>query len=252
MAAAGVRNRKSETDLRESHSRYTDSRTDVESALRHFRDQRTRVQLRFPRDPAPLQASILDVDQKHLLLEDVRPRERRPLLTDGNPFSLAARTDAVYLYAEELRCVLVESERGVPFYVITLPEQVLLQQRRRATRVTLPLRIKTAGARVTLIMEKRICEGEIVDISAGGCRIRIPEDQSAWLRQGVTVDNCLLNIQRHLELESKATIRHALYDPRQGQTICGVELTQMHVTDRRRLERFVEAQQGRQAQDSSG
>ena len=195
----------------------------------------------------PLQASILDVDQKHLLLEDVRPRERRQVLTDGTPFALAARTEAIYLYAEELRCLQVESERGVPFYVVTLPDQVLLQQRRRATRVTLPLRIKTAGARVALVVNSRICEGDIVDISTGGCRIRIPEDQTAWLSQGVMVDNCVLKIQRQLELESKATIRHTHFDPRQGLTICGVELTQMHVTDRRRLERFVEAQQGRQS-----
>lgn len=245
MAAAGVRNGISATQTRESQSRYTDNRADVESALRHFRDQRTRVQLRFPGDPEPLQALILDIDQKHLLLEDVRPRERRPVLTDGNLFALTARSEAVYLYAEDLRCLMVESERGVPFYVITLPERVLLQQRRRATRVTLPPRIKTAGARVTLNVGKSHCTGDIVDISAGGCRIRIPEDQTAWLSQGISVDRCILNIQHQLELESQATIRHSLYDPRKAQTVCGVELTQMNVTDRRRLERFVEAQQGR-------
>ena len=241
MAAAGA-----ETNTREdSGSRYTTSAVDIKAALQLFRNERTRVQLRFLDSNETLTAQVLDVDGKHLLLEDVKPRPQGGALTSGKPFALTARAPGVYLYAEDLRCLLTESERGVPFYVVTLPKQVLFQQRRRNVRVALPLRVKTEGAKATLITGQQRFSGTILDVSAGGCRVAIQGDISAELKLGARLTNCVLDIQDQLELESKATVRHTLFDPRRGITSCGIELTEMAVTDRRRLERFVESQRAK-------
>lgn len=227
----------------DSQSRYTSDKQDIQSSLKHFRNERTRVQLRFPSQEAALTGSILDVDAKHLLLEDVKPRDSAALMTSGERFALTARTDGVYLYAEDLRCLLTESERGIPFYVVSLPKKVLFQQRRQAARVVLPLRIKTAGARATLQFGKSVLDAQIIDVSAGGCRVALTEDHTAQLKEGLTLGRCVLRIRDQLEVESKAIIRHAMFDVRSEQTFCGIELWEMNVTDRRRLERFVEAQQ---------
>ncbi|MEM6710408.1 MAG: PilZ domain-containing protein [Pseudomonadota bacterium] len=229
----------------DSGSRYTTDRADIRHALQHFRNERTVVQLRFAEPEAALTGRVLDVDQKHLLLEDIKPRDQLDTLLSEHPFTLTARSPGVYLYAEGLVCLLRESERGVPFYIVTLPEQVLFQQRRRAARVTLPMRVKAEGAQAYLQLGKQNFRSDIIDISAGGCRLSVAGDQTTTLVTGAELSSCVLDFANRMELESKAVIRHAFYDPRNQCTSCGVELTHMHVTDRRRLEQFVESQQRR-------
>ena len=53
-------------------------------------------------------------------------------------------------------------------------------------------------------------------------------------------DNCAITIPKLLEIHSEAVVRH-YHENKHSQTlVCGMELTKMHVTDRRRLEHFIQ------------
>ncbi len=225
----------------DSSSRYIDDRATIERAFRQFRDQRTKLQLRFEGVSEPFTATVLDVTDGNVLLEDIMPRAGLAHLRSGTPFSLAGRGQGTYMYVERVRSSKSDSERGVPYFWIELPKRVLYQQRRRSARVELPLRVKAQGARIRIVHGDIELLGDILDLSAGGVRAQFLGQQSTDLSTDQLLDNCILHIRNQLELHSQATVRHALLDRRNSVLNCGFELTEMHVTDRRRLEQYVES-----------
>ena len=222
-------------------SRYVKDRATIERAFRQFRDQRTKLQLRFDGAGEAFTATILDVTDDNVLLEDIVPRSGLSHLRNGTPFSLAGRGQGVYVYVERVRCTKSDSERGVPYFWIELPKSVLYQQRRKAARVELPLRVKAQGARIRIIHDDLELVGDLLDLSAGGVRAQFLGQQDSVLQTEQTLDSCILHIRDQLDLHSEATVRHVLLDRRNAVLNCGLELTKMHVTDRRRLEHYVQS-----------
>ncbi len=82
--------------------------------------------------------------------------------------------------------------------------------------------------------------GKIVDISVGGLRAEFAI-QGSLPRRDETVENCRVTIPNLLQLNSKAVIRHVRMDVQRRIFECGIEMTEMAVTDRRRLEQFVQS-----------
>ncbi len=71
-------------------------------------------------------------------------------MRDQEPFSLAGRVDGIYAHVSEMRVDETAEDRGVPYFVVNLPNEFLYQQRRRAARFRLPLSVSKDGARLTL------------------------------------------------------------------------------------------------------
>ncbi len=228
-------------------SRYVNDLNTIEAAFKQFRDQRTKLQLRFEGVSEVFSARILDVTNGNALLEDIVPRSGLEHLRSRNYFSLAARDQGVYMYVDRIRSHKSDSERGVPYFLIELPSSILYQQRRRNARIELPLRVKAQGARIRVAYGNLELVGDILDLSAGGVRAQFLGQRETSLQPEQVLDACVLHIRNQLELESQATVRHALLDRKNSVLSCGLELTEMHVTDRRRLEQYVEslAKQGK-------
>lgn len=222
-------------------SRYTDDARTIAAAFRHFRDQRTSLTLQFQGLSTPYQAKVLDVTDGVLLIEDIQPREGLQHLRTALPFSVAGRSQGMYLYANGIQCLSSEAERGIPYFRLALPESVLHQQRRKSPRVELPMTVKAQGARISIVRAGEELSGDILDLSAGGLRAQFFEQPVPSLASEERLDVCVLHIRDQLDLTSSATVRHVDHDPVSEQLSCGLELTEMSVTDRRRLEYFVQS-----------
>lgn len=223
------------------YTTYLSEPIEIIRALKLLRDQRADVQLSFEGDSTSYVAKVLDVSGAHLLLEDIHPRTGLQKMRKGQEFAMSARGRGIYLHSSANKVVEVESERGVPYFRVRLPTNVLYQQRRKAARFRLPLRVATNGASVTLFRlhgDKQPITGRIVDVSAGGCRAQFDGplvlDQDEKLR-------CALDIPDMLNFSADAIIRHSAFDKKSRTLTCGIELASMHVTDRRRLEQFLES-----------
>lgn len=222
-------------------SRYIADRATIAAAFKHFRDQRTKVKVRFDGVDERYTATILDLVDGNVLLEDIVPRSGLSHLRKGCNFSMAARGDGLYMYVDGVSSYKSDSERGIPYFWIRMPASVLYQQRRRTERVELPLRVKSQGARIRIITDETELLGDILDLSAGGVRAQFCgiEDQPIVSEQ--VLPTCVLHIRDQLELSSQAAVRHVQLDRRNSVLNCGLELTKMHVTDRRRLEQYVQS-----------
>ena len=212
---------------------------EIANTLRAFRDQRTDLRLRLGNTADEILARLLDVSEREMLIEDIRPRAALSLLRARAQFSFAARMDGLYAFAEKVTVLSREEERGLPFFRIALPTNMLVQQRRRDARIRLPMRVTTRGASVILERDLPML-GRIVDISAGGLRAEFAI-QGTLPRRDEEVQSCKITIPNLLQLESTAVIRHVRMDVQRRLFECGIELTEMPVTDRRRLEQFVQS-----------
>jgi c-di-GMP-binding flagellar brake protein YcgR len=224
-------------------SRYITDPDEVTQVLKLLRDQRADLQLRFDEENAVYQAKVLDLQGASVLIEDIHPREGMKLLRAGRPFSLSARTDGLYVHSAHNKAHKADSERSIPFFHVALPKNLLWQQRRRAMRYRLPLRVTIAGAQVTLFpkgKDTKPLSGTIIDISAGGCRAEFMGFKFRPIQEGDPLQSCALQVPKLLEFNTQAEIRHSSFDMRRRLLTCGIEFTEMHVTDRRRLEQFIQ------------
>jgi len=221
---------------------YLSDRGELGDAFRLLRDMQAELKIHFEDDPQLYHAKILDVSADSFLVVDVQPREGLRNLREGREFALSARAPGLYLHSAANRIEQVETERGLPYFRVLLPGRVLYQQRRRATRYTLPPRFAAKGASVLVLRDdgdNRI-RGTIIDISVGGLRARFDRPTLPMLARDEEV-RVVVDMPNLLEFNCQAVVRHARYDTRSKQLTCGIELTEMHVTDRRRLEQLIES-----------
>ncbi len=222
-------------------SRYVTDASEARRIFTLFRDQRSDLSLRFTGESQAFTGHVLDVDDASFLLENIRPRSGMSLLKGDDPFTLTGRSDGIFVHAEELRTTEALSDHGIPYYRVPLPERLLYQQRRRAARFRIPLRVATHGAEVLLTRsEEKPISAAIFDISVGGLRCVFDGSPDPALEVHEQIPVCRINIPRLLNLEAEGSIRHVTYDKESHKTTCGVEFSDMDVTDRRRLEQFVQ------------
>ncbi len=198
------------------------------------------MQLRFGRTEDQYTARVLEVTAKQFLLEDIRPRTGLRLMRDREPFSLAGRVDGIYAHVDELRVHGIAEDRGIPYFVLNLPSEVLYQQRRRAARFRLPLNVAKDGARITLHRTDRDLVGYLLDISAGGCRAVFDIGSDPQLQHNEIVERTDIDVPQVLALTARTVIRHHDFNKKTGRLACGVEFAAMPVRDRRHLEQFIQ------------
>ena len=221
-------------------SQFLSDRAEIERVFRIFRDQCSAVRLQFDNAEEEFTARVLEVSDGEFLLEDIRPRSGMRLMRDREPFSLHGRVDGIYAHASELRVRETLEDRGVPYFALRLPTQLLYQQRRRAARFRLPLSVTKDGARITLHRDERPLTGYLVDISAGGCRVVFNVKFDPKLTDNEIVERTEIEIPHLLTLSARAVVRHQAFNKETGQLACGIEFAEMPVRDRRRLEQFIQ------------
>lgn len=226
---------------------YLKSPSEIGEALKTLRNQRTGLRLTFENDTTIYTARILDVLGDEFLLEDLQPRSGLKLMGARRRFAFSGRSSGLYLYSEANQVRLIDEDRGVPYFRIPLPSNALFQQRRRTARYEVPLRTDTNPATVSLFRtvttdrdHASTLEGRMLDISAGGCRVAIPGPVHPPLETGEVLASACISIPDRYDLSVQAIIRHASYNKLTRKVICGMEFTGMHVTDRRRLEQFIQ------------
>ena len=224
----------------QSSSRYISEYADIIYALKQLRDQRCTLSLSFDKDTPPYQAKMLDVHDDHFLIEDITPRDGNARLKAGERFTIAARGRGLFAFFNETSIHLAEEERGLPYFLIPIPDSLLIQQRRRDARYRIPVTISTKRSVIALHRDptREPFMGNILDVSAGGCRAEFAA--GTLLQNEDAFKNCTLTISDVMELTSEAVIRHTSTDKGSHNLICGIELTKMDVTNRRRLEHFIQ------------
>jgi c-di-GMP-binding flagellar brake protein YcgR len=227
---------------------YLKSPSEIGEALKTLRNQLVGLKLTFENETNIYTARILDVLGDEFLIEDLQPRSGLKLMGTRRRFAFSGRANGLYLYSEGNQVRLIDEDRGVPYFRIPLPSNALFQQRRRSARFDVPLRTDSNPATVTLFRKvatdrdhTTAVEGRMLDISAGGCRLALPGPLHPPLENGEILESAAISIPNRYDVSVQAIVRHASYNKLTRNVICGMEFTSMHVTDRRRLDQFIQS-----------
>lgn len=230
------------TVSKQAASRYLSSPDEIAQVFKSMRDLRVEMQLHFESDSAGYTSKVLDISPKTLLLEDIKPRDGYSRFQEGAIFSLSGRSEGLYVHSMTNRTLKVESERGVPYIQVAMPTRVLYQQRRRLPRVKLSHQVRNREVDILLFRHghEESLPGRIVDISVGGCRVELRQEPSPALVVDEVLASCFISISNSLEINSRGIIRHSHTNQKNRTVACGIEFEEMSITDRRRLEQFID------------
>lgn len=220
-------------------SKYLNDPQAIQDCFKQFRNQRLTVKLKLEETGEEVTCQILDVVKSSFYIENILPRDALAQFRKNPRVSLSIRDKGVYAFVEGLTVKASHAERGLPYFEIPIPSQMLYQQRRRAARYAIPLRVASRGANITFFRHVDTV-GDILDISIGGCRATFAGPLIEPIKVDEIVENCAISLPPFLEIHSRGVVRHC-HKNREGVTTCGIELTDMNITDRRRLEQFIQS-----------
>jgi c-di-GMP-binding flagellar brake protein YcgR len=220
-------------------SRVLSRRGEIIDAMRTVALQRLELSLRVAGFSNGIRVRIHRVDDDTLVLSELTPRISRDALLQSPSFVLTGRGNGLYVFASDL-VLRKRAKHNADELEAEMPEQLIYQQRRRMPRATLPARaVAGKGARLQLRRGKETIDGTIVDISTGGCRVRIDTDPPPSFTVGDVINHCDVRLTQNVAFSSAIAIRHTALNHSTNQLFCGIEFLTLTADSSRTLERFV-------------
>ncbi|WP_309137375.1 flagellar regulator YcgR PilZN domain-containing protein [Pseudomonas sp. LS44] len=184
------------------------------------------------------QSYLIEVDRERgiLALDELVPNDGERFFNNGESFKIEAFHDGVRIAWEGQQTQIGEFE-GHRCYWSVLPTEVVYHQRRNAFRAPLKMtqmiNIELAGAKLNPALK-----GQLLDISATGCKLRFQGNMSSQLQAGQVYER----FTAHLPFGAMTTsveLRHAQYEEKLDLSFIGVRFHNMSGLEQRQIERFV-------------
>ncbi|KIQ02592.1 MULTISPECIES: flagellar brake protein [Pseudomonas] len=179
----------------------------------------------------------VDRDQNLLVLDEMMPSDGERYMQNGEAFRVESLHDGVRIAWDCPTGMQASEYQGERCYVGGIPGEVLYHQRRNAFRAALKqsdqVKVEIIGAKLRTPLE-----GLMLDISASGCKVRLPGNASEKLQPGQVYEGfyALLPVGR---LEAAVELRHARYDDKLDLTFAGLHFANLSGLQQRLVERFV-------------
>lgn len=215
-----------------------DSVGQIAQVLRRLQDQRCLLTVRVGTAIEAFTSAILEVVHKdeYLVLDELTPRDGHERLKDTRDVQVRAILDGLEVRFVS-RVVQINTESGLPFYVVPFPERIDYPQRRQLHRVPVPL--NTGYTVSVLLPDERILSGELRDISPEGIGIRVRVGTLGPAHDKGLCAICHLTLPRHRELVTDIEFRY-IDDPVTKNRVprLGARFIELRGSQARRIEQF--------------
>ncbi|HSX70072.1 MAG TPA: flagellar regulator YcgR PilZN domain-containing protein [Pseudomonas sp.] len=185
------------------------------------------------------QSYLVEVNRERgvIALDEMVPNDGERFMQNGEPFRVEAFHEGVRIAWECEDPVQIGELDGARCYWSHMPERVTYHQRRNAFRAPIGqgqlVNIELSGTRLSPALK-----GQMLDISATGCRLRFSGDVTGRLQPGQVYERftALLPIG---SMTTAAELRHAHYVEKVDMTFAGLRFHRMSGLEQRQVERFV-------------
>lgn len=179
----------------------------------------------------------IDKDRARIALDEIIPTDGERFLKQGETFNVEAFRDGVRVAWTCDHDVQLGEIDGAPCYWTPLPTEAIYHQRRSAFRAQLKL---SDLVKVVLNGDKlrEPLPGYLLDISAGGCKLRFAGDVTQQLSGG-QVHERLTAYLPFGNLTCAVEIRHVQYEDKVDMTFVGARFHRISGLEQRQVERFV-------------
>ncbi|MDX5373871.1 MAG: flagellar brake protein [Pseudomonadaceae bacterium] len=185
------------------------------------------------------QSYLVEINRENavIALDELIPNDGERFLQNGEPFSVEAFHDGVRIAWECTDPVRIGELQGARCYWCHLPERMTYHQRRNAFRAPLGqtqlVNVELSGTRLSPALK-----GQMLDISATGCRLRFPGNVVERLQSGQIYERfvALLPIGT---LTTAGELRHVHFEEKTNMTFVGLRFHRMGGLEQRHVERYV-------------
>lgn len=178
-----------------------------------------------------------DRDKNLLILDELMPSDGERYLISGETFSVEAFHDGVRVAWKCEQNVRIAEHQGARCYFSPMPTEVLYHQRRSAYRAPIKqaelIKIELAGNKLRTALP-----GQLLDISATGCKLRFPGDISSSLQAGQVHESFSARFPFGV-MTTPVEIRHVQYEDKVDTTFVGARFHRISGQEQRQVERFV-------------
>lgn len=215
------------------------SAIEILALLKNIQQRHDPLTITFTDRTQPFQSFIvkIDTETKQFWLDEMIPREGDRYASMGESFRLEAWIDGVHI-----RWQCPGAQAGVlddaPAYFAALPQDMIYHQKRGAFRAAVR---RSLNVGIGIVHAKRpvALTGNIVDISATGCKARVPGDCSHQLPAGEELEASYLQLPDNGRVSLGLEVRHASYQPAIDETHIGLRFKQTSPIVQRQIDRFV-------------
>lgn len=185
------------------------------------------------------QSYLVEINRESgvIALDELIPSDGERFLQNGEPFTVEAFHDGVRIAWECGDPVRIGELQGARCYWCHLPERMTYHQRRNAFRASLGqgqlVNIELSGSRL-----KPALKGQMLDISATGCRLRFTGNVTARLQPGQVYEQFVAMLPIGT-LTTAGELRHLRFDEKTDMTFVGLRFHRMSGLEQRHVERFV-------------
>jgi len=179
----------------------------------------------------------IDRDRGVIALDEMIPSDGERFMQNGEPFRVEGFHDGVRIAWECEDPVQIGELDGSRCYWSYIPDRVTYHQRRNAFRAALGqgqlVNIELSGSKLNPGIK-----GQMLDISATGCRLRFAGDVSSRLQPGQVYERftAMLPIG---SMTTAGELRHVHYAEKVNMTFVGLRFHRMSGLEQRQVERFV-------------
>ncbi len=227
--------------------------------LKALVESRPLLTIILPGFKEPATSAILDVDENHIMLDELIPHSANIAIQPGDPFTVMTKLKGIPIRFESLIHSLDESTDGITFYTCRLPETLSYHQKRKNYRLT-----SYGGTRPSIIISSAHeaqtdpakgqltggkeedsddgeLSGKITDISMGGVNVEMQE-LPEWALQDASV-TCTIELNEGPRLHSHARICHVRSQVRgpKGKAAhhVGLEFLSLNEINRKQLQQWI-------------
>lgn len=216
-------------------------KTPVEIAanLRQLQQDHDPLIITFHERNQRFQSYVIEVDSDNnlLILDELMPSDGERYLMSGEVFSIESFHDGVRVAWKCEQDVRIAEHQGARGYFCPMPTEVLYHQRRSAYRAPLKqaelIKIELVGNKL-----RTPIPGQLLDISATGCKLRFPGNISSSLQAGQVHERFLAKFPFGV-MTTAVEIRHVQYEEKFDTTFVGARFHRINGQEQRQVERFV-------------
>ncbi|MCU1715786.1 flagellar brake protein [Pseudomonas sp. 5P_3.1_Bac2] len=185
------------------------------------------------------QSFVIEVDRDKALvtLDELVPAEGERYLLNGETFNAEAFHEGVRIAWKSSQSIQATEQDGARCYLSSLPSEMIYHQRRSAYRAALKL---SELINVDLADDKlkKNLSGQLLDISATGCKLRFSGDLSDSLSAGQLFASLTAKFPFG-PMITAVEIRHVHYEEKVKMTFVGARFDNINGQAQRAVERFV-------------
>jgi len=212
---------------------------EIVANLRQLQQHHDPLLITFEGRSQRFQSYVIEVDRDRqlLILDELIPRDGERFLQNGEAYKVETFHEGVRIAWECSDAVRIAEHEGARCYFSPLPSLITYHQRRNAFRAPLKqaelIKVSLAGDKL-----RDTYQGQLLDISATGCKLRFPGNLSSVLQSGQVYERFTAQLPFGA-LTTPIELRHVQYEDKLDITFAGARFHRMAGNEQRLVERFV-------------